>query len=139
MLPLSSPPGAVAFTAKLCPCDSYPSHSGELKLADVLVNEGQGYSPETGVFTCPREGFYYFCVHVSVYGRAQCGIFQNGEKVVSLYHTTLPEKSSQVASVSSVIRLARHDRVSVRLWGCGRNDVFATEDNDTVFSGFLLG
>lgn len=131
--------GTVAFTAKLNACDSYPSHSGVLKFANVLVNEGGGYSADTGLFTCPVDGFYYFSVHASVYGRGQCAIFKNKEKVVSLYHTTLPEKCSQVASMSSVIKLTKKDFVSVNIWGSGKNDIFATEDNDTVFAGVLLG
>lgn len=131
--------GTVAFTAKLNACDSYPSHSGVLKFANVLVNEGDGYSADTGLFTCPVDGFYYFSVHASVYGRGQCAIFKNKEKMVSLYHTTLPEKCSQVASMSSVIKLTKKDIVSVNIWGSGKNDIFATEDNDTVFAGVLLG
>lgn len=131
--------GPVAFTAKLNVCDSYPTHSGVLKFANVLVNEGSGYSAESGLFVCPVDGFYYFSVHASVYGRGQCAIIKNGEKVVSLYHTTLPDKCSQVASMSSVVKLAKEDEVAVNIWGVGRNDIFATEDNDTVFSGILLG
>ncbi|XP_034404744.1 complement C1q and tumor necrosis factor-related protein 9-like [Cyclopterus lumpus] len=131
--------GTVAFTAKLNVDDSYPCYSGALKLTTVLVNEGGGYSPDTGVFSCPRGGFYYFTVHMSVYGRGQCDILKNGEKVVSLYHTSLPDKCSQVASMSSVIKLSKNDEVFVNLWGPGRNDIFATVDNDTVFAGFRLG
>lgn len=129
----------VAFTAKLNIEDSYPCHSGVLKFAIVLINEGDGYDPETGIFTCPKDGLYHFTVHASVYGRGQCGIFKGGEKVVSLYHTSLPDKCSQVASVSAVMKLQKNDDVWVNLWGPGRNDIFATEDNDTVFVGVLLG
>nr|XP_046246452.1 complement C1q and tumor necrosis factor-related protein 9-like [Scatophagus argus] len=132
------PSGIVAFTAKLDIDDSYPKHCGVLKFATVLVNEGRCYSPETGIFTCPVDGFYHFTVHVSVYGRGQCAIFKNGEKVVSLYHTSLPDKCSQVASISSVIQLSKKDEVWVNVWGPCTNDIFATVDNDTVFSGFRL-
>ncbi len=131
--------GTVAFTAKLSVEDSYPKHSGVLKFATVLVNEGEGYSRDTGIFTCPVNGFYHFTVHASVYGCGQCAIFKNGEKVVSLYHTTLPEKLSQVASVSSVIKLSKGDNVCVNICGPGTNDIFASKDNDTVFAGVRLG
>ncbi|XP_068440154.1 complement C1q tumor necrosis factor-related protein 5-like [Clinocottus analis] len=133
------PSGLVAFTAKLNVDESHPCYSGALKLTTVLVNEGGGYSPDTGVFSCPLDGFYYFTVHMTVYGRGQCAIFKNGEKVVSLYHTSLPDKCSQVASVSSVIKLSKKDEVFVNNWGPGRNDIIATVDNDTVFAGFRLG
>lgn len=131
--------GPVAFTAKLNECDSYPTHSGVLKFANVLVNEGFGYNKNTGLFVCPVDGFYYFSVHASVCGRGQCAIVKNGEKVVSLYHTSLPDKCSQVASMSSVVKLAKEDKVAVNIWGVEKNDIFAAEDNDTVFSGVLLG
>lgn len=131
--------GIVAFTAKLKADDSYPCHSGVLKFATVPVNEGGGYSPDTGTFTCPVDGFYHFTVHASVYGRGQCAIYKNGEKVVSLYHTNLPDKCSQVASISSVIKLSKKDEVWVNICGPGKNDIFATEDNDTVFTGVRLG
>ncbi|XP_029373562.1 complement C1q and tumor necrosis factor-related protein 9-like isoform X2 [Echeneis naucrates] len=134
-----SPSGTVAFTAKLKDCDSYPKDSGVLRFATVLLNEGGGYSPETGIFTCPTGGLYHFTLHASVYGRVQCAIFKNGGTVVSLYHTTLPDKCSQVASVSCVVKLVENDTVWVNMWGPGRNDIFATEDNDTVFVGVRVG
>ncbi|KAM9359008.1 complement C1q and tumor necrosis factor-related protein 9-like [Symphorus nematophorus] len=132
----------IAFSAKLNVDDSYPKHSGILKFANVLVNEGGGYSPDTGVFTCPVDGLYHFIVHMTVYGRGQCAIFKNGEKVVSLYHTNEPDtlsyNSSHVASVSSVVKLSKKDEVWINLFGQGREDIFATEDNDTIFTGFYL-
>lgn len=136
---VSPTPGTVAFTAKLNSCDSYPRHSGVLIFATVMLNEGDGYSSDTGIFTCPVDGLYHFSLHASVYGRGQCAIYKNGEKVVSLYHTSLPDKCSQVASVSSVVKLSQGDNVWVNLWGAARNDIFATDDNDTVFVGVRLG
>ncbi|XP_019129227.1 complement C1q and tumor necrosis factor-related protein 9 [Larimichthys crocea] len=133
------PSGTVAFTARLKVDESYPKHAGVLKFTTVLVNEGEGYSPGTGIFSCPVDGFYYFIVHVSVYGCGQCEILKNGEKVVSLYDENLSDKRSQVASISTVIKLSKHDEVWVKLWGPGRNDIFASKDNDTVFTGFRLG
>lgn len=75
---------------------------------------------------------------MSTYGRAQCSILKNGQRVVSAYHTSLPDKCCQVVSIGSVIELTEGDQVWVNLWGPIRHDIFATEDNDTVFVGFLL-
>ncbi|XP_033970542.1 complement C1q and tumor necrosis factor-related protein 9-like [Trematomus bernacchii] len=136
---MDCPSGTVAFTAKLKVEDSYPPGNGVLKFATVLINEGGGYRADTGIFTCPRDGFYHFSMHVSVVGCGQCAIYKNGQKVVSLYHSTLPQKYSEVASMSSVIQLTGDDKVWVNLWGPGRNNIFATEDNETVFVGFRLG
>ncbi|XP_030298604.1 complement C1q tumor necrosis factor-related protein 5-like [Sparus aurata] len=139
LVPDVPPRRVVAFTAKLNTAHSTPYHSGVLKLVDVLVNEGEAYSPDTGIFTCPLEGFYHFTVHMSVNGRAQCAIFKNGESLASVYHTSLPDKCSQVASVSSTVQLSEGDMVWVNLWGHGRHEIIATDDNDTVFVGFYLG
>lgn len=137
--PFACHSGTVAFTAKLAISDSYPCSPGVLKFSTVLLNEGGSYNSETGIFTCSKEGFYHFALHASTYGRAQCAIVKNDTKLVSLYHTTLPDKSSQMASTSCVVQLSAEDRVWVDVWGPGRNDVFATQDNDTVFTGVRLG
>lgn len=133
----------MAFTAKLRIHDSRQKHDGVLKFADVSLNQGRGYDPDTGVFTCPAAGLYHFVVSVTVYGRGQCAILKNGEKVVSLYHANEPDtlsyNSSHVASVGGLVRLVQQDQVWVNLWGEGRHDIFATEDNDTIFTGFCLG
>ncbi|TWW77558.1 DNA-directed RNA polymerase II subunit RPB9 [Takifugu flavidus] len=121
-----SPSGTVAFTAKLNACDSYPSHSGVLKFANVLVNEGDGYSADTGLFTCPVDGFYYFSVHASVYGRGQCAIFKNKEKVVSLYHTTLPENNNML--------YPKEDKENrILLYACRNCDYQQEADNSCIY------
>lgn len=129
----------MAFTARLNQAHSSPYHSGVLKLLDVLANQGDAYSPDTGVFTCPLQGLYHFALHVSVCGRAQCAIFKNGQSLASVYHTSLPNGCCQVASTSCTVLLALGDRVWVNLWGHGRHQIIATPDNHTVFVGFHLG
>lgn len=129
----------VAFTAKLDPAHSSPYHSGVLKLTRVLLNQGDAYDQQLGIFTCPLAGLYHFTVHMSLQGRAQCALYRNGESLASLYHTSLPNGCSQVASISSTAALDAGDRVWVNLWGHGRHEIMASEDSDTVFVGFLLG
>ncbi|XP_055022662.1 complement C1q and tumor necrosis factor-related protein 9-like, partial [Boleophthalmus pectinirostris] len=129
----------IAFTAKLNIAHSTPYHRGVLKLVDVVTNEGNGYSPETGHFVCPLKGLYFFTVHMSVAGRAHCEIYKNGESVTTLYDTSHPHDCPQVATISTVVELKEKDTVWVNLWGHGRHEIIATEDNDTVFVGFYLG
>lgn len=139
---LRLPGRPAAFTAKLSVDDSHPKHSGVLRFTRVELNEGECYSPETGVFTCPGDGLYFFSVTITVYGEGRCTLVKNGQKVASLHHTNQPDQlsynSSQAASMSSVVKLAQRDEVWVDLWGSGPNDIFTTEDNDTIFTGFYL-
>ncbi|XP_075999507.1 complement C1q and tumor necrosis factor-related protein 9B-like [Genypterus blacodes] len=132
----------VAFTAKLRMDDSFPSNSGVLKFGTVQVNQGGGYDGDTGIFTCPVNGLYHFFVHMAVYQRGQCAIFKNGEKVVVARHTNLPDtlsyKCSQVASMSSVVKLSENDEVWVNVDGQGPQEIIATEDNDTIFAGYYV-
>ncbi|XP_068601754.1 complement C1q and tumor necrosis factor-related protein 9-like [Brachionichthys hirsutus] len=139
VVPDIPPRKVIAFTAKLNVAHSTPYHAGVLQLVDVLVNEGNGYNPETGIFTCPLEGLYHFILHMSVLGRAQCAIFKDGASLASVYHTSLPDKCCQVASISTTVRLSKGDKVWVNLWGHGRHEIIATEENDTAFVGFYLG
>ncbi|CAB1420644.1 unnamed protein product [Pleuronectes platessa] len=48
---------------------------------------------------------------------------KNEEKVVSRYHTSLPDKCSQVASISLRVKLSRNHCIWVNLWGSDRNDM----------------
>ena len=130
--------GVVAFTAKLAVADSYPTHTGILKFANVTVNTASAYNNSSGIFICPRKGYYHFMVHMSVYGVGQCAIRKNGEIVATLYDTS-HEKRSQVSTVSCVVKLNKNDNVWVSVYGPGRNDFFATADNDSIFVGFRLG
>ncbi|KAK7881988.1 hypothetical protein WMY93_028162 [Mugilogobius chulae] len=118
----------VAFTAKLNIAHSTPYHRGVLKLVDVVTNEGNGYSPETGLFVCPLKGMYFFTVHMSVAGRAHCEIYKNGEIVTTLYDTSHPHDCTQVATISTIVELKEEDKVWVNLWGHGRHEIIATEE-----------
>lgn len=63
----SSPPGRpVAFTAKLRTDDSHQKHDGLLKFANVSLNQGGSYDPDTGMFTCPAAGLYHLVVSVTL-------------------------------------------------------------------------
>ncbi|XP_068601735.1 complement C1q tumor necrosis factor-related protein 5-like [Brachionichthys hirsutus] len=132
----------VAFTAKMKIEDSYPKGSEVLKFSNVVINEGGGYDPDTGIFTCPLRGSYSFMVHMTVCGKGQCAIFKNGAKVVSLRHVNhedrLSYNSSQVASMSSMVRLEEKDAVWVNVKDQGQLDIFATEDNETSFTGYYV-
>ncbi|XP_070198515.1 complement C1q-like protein 3 [Littorina saxatilis] len=57
---------AVVFTATFSRVDIRGLDDQQvLKFDKVLTNVGQGYSPDTGLFTAPEHGTYIFNVHVA--------------------------------------------------------------------------
>nr|XP_023662588.1 stonustoxin subunit alpha-like [Paramormyrops kingsleyae] len=124
----------IAFSAKLQLCERCPSDDQPIKFTTVLTNEGEGYSPETGIFTCPEPGFYYITVHAAEYNTSQYGIFKNMEKLVSSYH----KAGDTTVTCGIVMQLTKTDKVFVKIWGSDRNNMYASVDNDAVFAGFRL-
>ena len=53
----------VAFNAYTTTSGSYPKDK-VIIFPNVLLNEGDGYNKDTGVFTAPVSGLYYFQAHV---------------------------------------------------------------------------
>nr|XP_046237241.1 complement C1q-like protein 2 [Scatophagus argus] len=105
---------------------------------NVLFNTGGHYNPNTGYFTAPVEGVYYFTLNSFCWGASSgsCGgsLYKNGNKIVSWYEYDQTNPSS--ASNSAVLQLQVGDSINVCLWENRR-----ISDNGNMyssFSGFLL-
>ncbi|KAM8746817.1 complement C1q-like protein 2 [Acanthopagrus schlegelii] len=104
----------------------------------VLSNIGGHYNSDTGYFTAPVRGVYYFSFTSFWWGAnpGSCGgsLYQNGNKVVSWYVTNSNHASS--GSNSAVLQLQVGDNVNVRLWNNRR--ISDNGNKYSSFSGFLL-
>ncbi|XP_056598599.1 complement component 1, q subcomponent-like 4 like [Triplophysa dalaica] len=130
----------IAFSAGLLASGS--GHTGPadsdktLAYKKVFSNIGNAYDPETGIFTAPLRGVYYF----RFYAHSQAGI----KMAVSLYKNNQLQCSvfswqstiNGNASNGVVLTLEPGDVVYTKLWGNSR--VFDDEASYTSFSGFLI-
>ncbi|XP_057563614.1 complement C1q and tumor necrosis factor-related protein 9 isoform X2 [Hippopotamus amphibius kiboko] len=127
-----------AFTVGLTVLSKFPPSDAPVKFDRILYNEFGHYDVATGKFTCHVAGVYYFTYHITVFSRnVQVSLVKNGVKVL---HTKDGYMSSEdQASGGIVLQLKLGDEVWLQVTGGERfNGLFADEDDDTTFTGFLL-
>ncbi|KAK2859465.1 hypothetical protein Q5P01_004085 [Channa striata] len=96
------------------------------------------YDQQTGRFTCAVAGAYFFTYHITVFSRnVKVVLMKNGEKII---HTMDNYQSSEdQAAGGTVLHLEVGDKVWLQVAGGELfNGLFADEDDDTTFSGFLI-
>ncbi|NXN32004.1 C1QA protein, partial [Nycticryphes semicollaris] len=116
---------------------SPPSMGRTVVFDNIITNEENSYSSETGEFTCRIPGLYYFAYQVVSNGDLCLSITKNTEPVVSFcdYNS---RKLLQVNSGSSVLSLAVGDRVSLSTDPSRGSMIYSGSEADSVFSGFML-
>ncbi|KAL2083538.1 hypothetical protein ACEWY4_021311 [Coilia grayii] len=140
----------VAFTAALQP-SSWDQHSGfgsigpydkEITLVhqNVLTNVGGAYNSNTGVFTAPVRGVYFFTFTTYSWVReADIGVklMKNLDEVLLVWEWQDKDDNEDYASNSVLLELQAEDRVYMRL-PKGFRVAGAKYNNIHTFSGFLL-
>ncbi|XP_073704365.1 complement C1q subcomponent subunit B-like [Garra rufa] len=129
----------VAFGATLGSTDNFGPFNTPVTLVynNVYVNEGRAYNPNTGIFTAPVKGAYFFSF--SGHNRSSkvlnLGLFKNGEQMVILFNHPLGNRYESTANSIS-LTLEKGDNVYVRLretsW------VFDNYSHHNSFVGHLL-
>ena len=130
--------GKSAFSVGLTEHSKLPPLGTPIRFDKIIYNKQSHYDPQTGRFTCAFPGTYYFSYHITVYSRnVKVALVRNGERIV---HTTDNYQSSEdQAAGGAVLYLQAGDKVWLQVTGGALfNGLYADEDDDTVFSGFLL-
>ncbi|CAL8327059.1 unnamed protein product [Lota lota] len=134
----------VAFSASISSPrgENHGTFTTETKLVfnKVLTNVGDAYNPNTGVFTAPVKGVYYFRYTGFSLAENDSGlsIFHAGRRVVSTYKYSSRGNTDNGHSSNGVtLLLAAGDGVHMQLWV--NSWVFVDRRyNYCSFSGFLL-
>ncbi|XP_072420974.1 complement C1q tumor necrosis factor-related protein 3-like [Chiloscyllium punctatum] len=101
----------------------------------VNVNLGQGYSNNTGKFTSPRCGLYFFCYSsLPMKGLQTDVVLAKNNKTVSVIHSVLSNGSSQLSVKTVILKLHQGDQVWVKLV----SGKLWSRDGSLSFQGFLL-
>ncbi|XP_022625648.1 complement C1q-like protein 2 [Seriola dumerili] len=103
----------------------------------ILSNTGNAYDQNTGIFTAPVNGLYYFSFSSYGYNTHVVGaiLMKNAVRQISTYDDPSIDGSDS-SSNAVVLQLAAGDTVHMELWDNGR--VFDNLNGHTTFSGFLL-
>ena len=105
----------------------------------VITNEGSGYNPTTGVFTCRVLGVYVFFLNVMTHNGkyVEVELVRNGQRFLIILAKDTGEHDN--GSNLGVIRLGVGDTVWARVHAHDKSDngdiIYPTW---TTFSGFLL-
>ncbi|XP_042335163.1 complement C1q subcomponent subunit A [Sceloporus undulatus] len=105
---------------------------------NVITNQDNRYSAQTGEFTCKDPGYYYFTFQVVSSGNLCLRLVHKGN-VVATFCDENSQRIHQVNSGGSVLKLAEGERVWLeRDPKDGSNNIYDGPNADSVFSGFLL-
>lgn len=127
-----------AFSVGLTEQTKLPTPDVPIRFNKIIYNQQNHYSPETGRFTCALAGAYYFSYHITVFARnVKVALVKNGVKFI---HTIdIYQSGEDQAAGGAVLNLAVGDKVWLQVVGGELyNGLFADEDDDTTFSGFLI-
>ncbi|KAG7526823.1 complement C1q and tumor necrosis factor-related protein 9A-like [Solea senegalensis] len=127
-----------AFSVGLTAVTKLPAASAPIRFDKIIYNQQNHYDPLTGRFTCAVTGAYYFTYHITVFSRnVKVVLMKNGVRII---HTMDNYQSSEdQASGGAVLHLEVGDKVWLQVAGGELfNGLFADEDDDTTFSGFLI-
>ncbi|XP_036453100.1 complement C1q tumor necrosis factor-related protein 3-like [Colossoma macropomum] len=131
----------VAFSASLLA--SGEGHTGPMNpvpspliYKKVFSNYGNGYDSNTGIFTAPIKGVYFFRFYAFCHPGTKMAVslYKNDERQCSVF--TWKPVTNGNASNGIVLTLEEGDRIYTKLW----DDTWVNDDPNgyTSFSGFLL-
>ncbi|KAI5612583.1 complement component 1, q subcomponent-like 4 like precursor [Silurus asotus] len=131
----------VAFSASLLASGSghegpYETVPSPLIYKKVVTNYGNGYDSNTGIFTAPVRGVYYFrfYAHCHADNRMAVSLYKNGNIQCSVF--SWKPITNGNASNGIILTLEKGDQMFTKLWQ--NSWVYDDPAGYTSFSGFLL-
>ncbi|KAK7094623.1 complement C1q-like protein 3 [Littorina saxatilis] len=127
---LSTP---VAFTVRFSTYDDINTTHTPLRFDKILLNAGNGYDPQTGMFTAPLAGTYAFFLNqmtANRHGEVLMAIVKQSAIVDSVFSAEYEEQASTLVTS----HLGRGEQVSVVHQG----GVAIRGSWSTIFTGCLL-
>ncbi|XP_056399248.1 complement C1q subcomponent subunit C isoform X2 [Hyla sarda] len=114
--------------------DINPAKNKPIIFNKVITNDHKDYNDTTGTFLCRIPGLYYFVYHASQSTNLCVSLYAANELKASFCdHVT---NAQQVTSGGLLVQLQKGQEVWLAV--NDYNGMIGIEDNDSVFSGFLV-
>ncbi|KAL2102306.1 hypothetical protein ACEWY4_001474 [Coilia grayii] len=132
----------VAFSASLYSSGNkiFGPFPGDTNLVfrTVFTNDGDAYSPATGIFRAPIKGVYYIRFTAFSTGKAarRVSLLKNGQPIVTITDNESSNYREESSSNAAVLELDQGDEVHLVLRAY--HHVYDDQHHHTTFSGFLL-
>lgn len=121
----------MALTASLS--NNYQVYADEIiKFDKVWVNIGDGYDPESGVFTAPKSGLYLVSNTIRSYGKdfQQCLWLNDKSTVFSA------RSSSSFGTLNILMMIQKGDRICIKSFEDFKKVIYG--HSFSMFSAFLI-
>ncbi|XP_073426190.1 complement C1q subcomponent subunit C isoform X2 [Dendrobates tinctorius] len=112
----------------------HPEKNTPIIFNRVITNDHQDYNATSGAFVCRIPGLYYFVYHASHSSNLCVSLYAANERKVSFCDHM--SNTLQVTSGGVLVQLKRSQEVWLSV--NDYNGMIGIEDNDSVFSGFLV-
>ena len=108
--------------------------TGNITYNQLILNEGEAFDKETGIFTTKVAGTYFMTFALPVYGgSADITIYKNGKPETAVGNYNKDYGTNNLWSW--MIKLDINDQVNL---GVTRGTCFVTDLQNVVFNGFLI-
>ncbi|KAL4640669.1 hypothetical protein GN956_G11127 [Arapaima gigas] len=137
-------PGALGFRAAFSAVRTSSLHGGFQKAVTfdrLLVNVGNDFNPDTGLFRCRIPGSYYFAYTVGKFPKKTLSVMlvKNGKEVQALAYDDHGNKDRKVHSQSVMINLKAMDTVWLLLHNNPKYALYSNSGGYVTFTGYLVG
>ncbi|XP_061195772.1 uncharacterized protein LOC133204000 [Saccostrea echinata] len=128
----------IGFTASMSTSDMSTTPERRLVFPHVILNEGNGYNSNDGIFTAPVNGLYLFYSSLSSYSSdtCYCDIVQNGSIKVRIYTYANGNAPNQSAANMALLLLQKNDRIWLKMAFGTR--IYSDTNSVSTFSGYLI-
>ncbi|XP_048362886.1 otolin-1 [Sphaerodactylus townsendi] len=134
-----NPVESIAFSVGLLKRRSFPLPGSPVKFEKIFLNENEAYHVETGMFIAGTGGIYSFSYHLSVSNKSlRAALFHNGQRILQLSSVKESPQGVTQVSGSTLLQLSEDDEVWLQVLNGSENGLMADENNESIFSGFLL-
>jgi hypothetical protein len=121
--------------------DSYSiTGNGAMKFSKIVLNEGDSYDNDTGIFTAPIDGIYQFNAHICIKKGVQSVNYyiKVGDNSIVTGEFFVPDEANDAKCTSfSAAALVRKGE-NVRVGGMSFSELDRQKDDLSSFSGILI-